>query len=72
MSGSDNPVDSLLKSAFDLTDVQDSVTVNKIMEESAQLHIKKIVNMQQKILRISHPPLVQIGGQVVLSGAFVA
>ena len=44
-SGVDNPVDTLLKSAFDLTDVQDSVTVNKIMEESASSHIKKIVSM---------------------------
>jgi hypothetical protein len=50
LSGAENPIDSLLKAAFDLTDVHDSVTINKIMEDSAQAHVKKIVNIQQKIL----------------------
>ena len=49
LSGKDNDIDSLLKSAFDFTDVNDSVSINKILEESAQSHIQKVLNIQAKI-----------------------
>jgi hypothetical protein len=34
----DNPIDSLLKSAMNFLDVNDLATVNKILEETARLH----------------------------------
>lgn len=39
LSSNDNDIDHLLKSAFDFTDVNDSTTVNKILEEAAQAHL---------------------------------
>jgi hypothetical protein len=39
----------LLKTAFDFTDIQDSVTVNKVLEESASFHIAKIDEVMNKI-----------------------
>jgi hypothetical protein len=34
----DNPIDSLLRSAMNFLDVNDLATVNKILEETARLH----------------------------------
>jgi hypothetical protein len=34
----DNPIDSLLRSALNFLDVNDLATVNKILEETARLH----------------------------------
>ena len=35
LSSADNTVDNLLKGAFDVIDVHDQVTVNKILEDAA-------------------------------------
>ena len=45
LSGTENDIDTLLKSAFDFTDINDSVSINKILEESAQAHMQKIVGL---------------------------
>ena len=42
LSGKDNPIDSLLKSAIEFTDVNDSSSINKILEEVAAEHMQKI------------------------------
>jgi len=42
LSGSENPLDALLKSALENTDVNDSVSINKILEDSTSFHIQKI------------------------------
>ena len=49
LSGRDNDIDSLLKNAFDFTDVNDSVSINKMLEDSANAHVQKVVKLQQKI-----------------------
>ena len=35
LSSDDNQIDSLLKAAFDTTDVHDQVSINRVMEEAA-------------------------------------
>lgn len=39
LSGKDNHIDRLLKSAFDFVDVNDSASVNKVLEDAAETHI---------------------------------
>lgn len=50
LSSTDNPIDNLLKGAFDVTDVHDAVSINRILEEAAHAHIAKITAMQGKII----------------------
>lgn len=64
MSGKDNPSDSLLRSALEFTDVHDSVSVTKILEESAAAHIEKIKECHQKI-KEGKEPNYSIGGKLI-------
>ena len=49
LSGSENNTDSLLKAAFDCTDINDQASINKILDDASQGHIKKILDIQGKI-----------------------
>lgn len=61
LSGAENPMDSLLKSAIEFTDVSDSFSVNKIIEEAAAAHILKVKDCQEKI-KEGKDPLQNIKG----------
>ena len=39
LSSADNPIDTLLKGAFEFIDVNDSTTVNKILEDATHAHL---------------------------------
>lgn len=41
-SGDENPIDSLLLSAFELVDVNEAGAANKILEDAATAHIRKV------------------------------
>jgi hypothetical protein len=55
LSGSENPLDALLKSALEFTDVNDSVSINKILEDATTAHIQKISDCQKKIKEGKNP-----------------
>jgi hypothetical protein len=55
LSGKENPVDSLLKSALEFTDVNDSVSVNKILDDATNAHAKKVRECQKKIKEGKNP-----------------
>lgn len=38
----DNPIDSLLLSAFEFFDVNEAGAANKILEDSATAHVRKV------------------------------
>ena len=63
LSSSDNHIDHLLKGAFDVTDVHDQVSVNKILEDAAQSHFTKITALQHKITQGSGSAHKQISGR---------
>ena len=63
LSASDNPIDSLLKGAFDATDVHDQVSINKILEEASSAHIAKIQAMQHKIIQGEAVQVTAISGK---------
>lgn len=63
LSSNDNPIDHLLKGAFDITDVHDQVSVNRILEEAASAHITKITAMQHKIIQGDLHAHKQISGK---------
>lgn len=45
LSAPENHIDHLLKAAFEFLDVNDSSSVNKVIDEAAELHIKKITEV---------------------------
>lgn len=49
LSDKDNHLDALLKSALEFADVNDSNSVNKILDDASNAHILKVKNCQQKI-----------------------
>lgn len=49
LSSKNNNIDNLLKSAMEFADVNDSVIVNKIVEDSIKIHIQKINDVQARI-----------------------
>lgn len=42
LSSQDNRVDHLLKAAIEFADVNDSIIVNKIIEDAIKVHVQKI------------------------------
>ena len=63
LSSNDNPIDQLLKGAFDVTDVHDQVSINRILEEAASAHIAKITAIQHKIIQGDFNSHKQIKGK---------
>lgn len=51
LSSKNNNIDNLLKSAIEFADVNDSVIVNKILEDSIKIHIQKINDVQARIAK---------------------
>jgi hypothetical protein len=49
LSAADNHIDGLLKAAFEFLDVNDISSVNKLLDDAAQVHIKKITDVQKRI-----------------------
>jgi len=49
LSGKENVLDSLLKSALEFTDVNDTMSVARIIEEAVSSHVKKVEECQKKI-----------------------
>jgi hypothetical protein len=45
LSAADNHTDHLLQASFEFMDVNDSSSVNKIIDEAAELHLKKIADI---------------------------
>jgi len=45
LSGAENEIDSLLQNTFDLIDINESTTVNKVIEQAAKDHITKIADV---------------------------
>lgn len=54
----ENPVDSLLLSAFEFIDVNESGAANKILEDSATAHVRKVkgyfTDLSQKTTKAAH------------------
>lgn len=54
----ENPIDSLLLSAFEFIDVNESGAANKILEDSATAHVRKVrgyfTDISQKTTKASH------------------
>lgn len=54
----DNPIDSLLLSAFEFIDVNEAGASNKILEDSATAHVRKVRNyftdLSQKVQKIRY------------------
>lgn len=49
LSNDENRIDHLLQGAFEFLDVNDSAAVHKIIDEAADCHLKKILEIQQRI-----------------------
>lgn len=49
LSSPENEVDNLLKAAFDLLDVNESSTVNKVLDQATEQHLSKIATVYKRI-----------------------
>lgn len=58
-SGDENPIDNLLLSAFEFIDVNEAGAANKILEDSATAHVRKVrgyfTELSQSITKPSYP-----------------
>jgi hypothetical protein len=68
LSDKDNHLDALLKSALEFTDVNDSNSVNKILDDASSAHILKVKNCQQKIKEGKQPFKVIKGKEINTTG----
>lgn len=62
-------MDHLLKAAFELADVQDSVIVNKIVDDAIKVHISKIAETQSRITQCKSVSQNAKGTKVHTEGA---
>lgn len=68
LSDKDNHLDALLKSALEFADVNDSNSVNKILDDASNAHILKVKNCQQKIKEGKLPFQVIKGKEINTTG----